>query len=715
MTTGDLSIRVTADTAGLQAGMTQAAALTEAQMKRIATYVKAANDQQAVLGRTAQQAAAQASTAYDQISTSANRMAHAHSGVNRELIVLAHEMSQGNYSRFGGSMLVLAERTNALQFAMTAAGAATLGLGVALIGTLALIAKGAIDSERFARQLQLTGNYAAVTERSLTTMAAAQAKLTGQTLGGARQDLSAAAGSGGFGAGEIASVARAMGDYQKVTGAATDDVLAKFQRIQDGVAKWAAEENASIHFLTVGEYEHIRALEQAGQQQQAVTETLRLMSETLENRASPALGTFAREWERVKQWVSAAGDAIASIGRNADPLGASLAAIDSQLEHLRAIQSRSAGPDVGNAISVLEDQRRIVQAQQANAAAQRDNTAKQAQAQSRSIDAAKALDTLHDELRTRTLLNRELETYRRNVAAVAGTTAAVSAAQQKQDEAAIRKKYAPQGEAKPIRSPNTPLQDFRALELEAQKNTALWVAGAKAAEEAVNAVIASMRDQESAQEVFRQAELAGQAAVTKALEEQLVVQQQITHELEKRGDFAGGAQDAIKDWIRQASDQAAFAKKTVDDFANGMTDVFVKFAETGKLSFKNLLTSMADDIITFQVKNQLVVPLLESISPGGGIFSAIGSLIPGHANGLPYVPHDGYLTYLHEGEKVLSKQDATTDRSSRGGVHVDFSGAVYNVGPGVSMAQVASAVQQGNAQVEGRMRRLLRNGSVVAA
>jgi hypothetical protein len=64
---------------------------------------------------------------------------------------------------------------------------------------------------------------------------------------------------------------------------------------------------------------------------------------------------------------------------------------------------------------------------------------------------------------------------------------------------------------------------------------------------------------------------------------------------------------------------------------------------------------------------------------------------------------------------VLARQDATAARSSHGGVHVDFSGAVYNVGPGVSLAQVASAVQQGNAQVEGRMRRLLRNGSVVAA
>jgi hypothetical protein len=69
-----------------------------------------------------------------------------------------------------------------------------------------------------------------------------------------------------------------------------------------------------------------------------------------------------------------------------------------------------------------------------------------------------------------------------------------------------------------------------------------------------------MRDQESAQVVIRQAELAGQAAVTKALEDQLVVQRQITHELEKRGDFAGAAQDAISDWIKQASDQAAFAK-----------------------------------------------------------------------------------------------------------------------------------------------------------
>lgn len=64
------------------------------------------------------------------------------SAAKRELLVLGHELSQGNYKQFGGSMLVLAERTGAFT---TLLQPAVLGTG-ALIGVLALAAHATIGA-----------------------------------------------------------------------------------------------------------------------------------------------------------------------------------------------------------------------------------------------------------------------------------------------------------------------------------------------------------------------------------------------------------------------------------------------------------------------------------------------------------------------------------------------------------------------------------------
>ena len=144
----DLEARVGADTTGLQAGMVQAATVTEAQMKRIAQYVKAANDSTAKLEATARATSASVKTSYEGVAAAAKKVEGGHAGVNRELLVLAHEISQGNFKQFGGSLLVLAEQTNALQFAMSGAGAGALALGGAVIGAGALIAKGAIEIDK---------------------------------------------------------------------------------------------------------------------------------------------------------------------------------------------------------------------------------------------------------------------------------------------------------------------------------------------------------------------------------------------------------------------------------------------------------------------------------------------------------------------------------------------------------------------------------------
>lgn len=60
---------------------------------------------------------------------------------------------------------------------------------------------------------------------------------------------------------------------------------------------------------------------------------------------------------------------------------------------------------------------------------------------------------------------------------------------------------------------------------------------------------------------------------------------------------------------------------------------------------------------------------LPSFSWGGGIFSSIAGLfkIGSHANGLDYVPFDNYLAQLHEGESVLTAEEARVWRQFRYG------------------------------------------------
>ena len=84
----------------------------------------------------------------------------------------------------------------------------------------------------------------------------------------------------------------------------------------------------------------------------------------------------------------------------------------------------------------------------------------------------------------------------------------------------------------------------------------------------------------------------------------------------------------------------------------------------------------------------------------------------GYANGLDYVPYDGFPAILHEGEKVVRRQEAQKGASA---MHFDFSGQTVNVGQGVSRAEVYQAVQQGNAMVMTNIQRQIRTGRVVGA
>jgi phage-related minor tail protein len=451
MSQGDVEARVVADTSGLQAGMTQAAVVTEAMMKRIAQYVKAANDETAKLGKTSKKAADDAGSAYKTIADGAEKVRSGHAGVNRELLVLAHELSQGNVKNFGGSLLVLAERVNFLEFALSGAGIAATLLGGAVLGSVGLIALGAIESDKFSKSLQLTGNYAAVTEQQIRDLAAAQAKLTGQTIGASRESLQTIAGTGLFGPTELAAAARAMGDYQRLTHKTAEEAVKDFSSIQNGVAKWAEEQNKSVHFLTAAEYEHIKSLEDTGQKQQAVIETLQLYAQTIESRAGPQTNALAAGLHAAGESASFLSEALKNIGRGTTS-NDYIAGLQRDIDLLQSRRNSPGSTDrfrsaIDSHVAQLQEAQRQLRQDDFRASERANQNSTNAAAQQAAIEAGKYVDSV---LKGAKALSQRTEELKKWDAAVAARAAAGSPLSQKDIDAGraeINKRFADSGAA----------------------------------------------------------------------------------------------------------------------------------------------------------------------------------------------------------------------------------------------------------------------------
>jgi phage-related minor tail protein len=177
-----IGILLTANNAGFIAAMQQAGTITDREAKRMQTSLtflqKVAKDFQ-----TTQKAANDASVGLKDASGVIEKLGFNTTVARRELVVLAHEMSQGNYTKFGGSLMVLAEHSNLLAVAFSSAGIAAIGTtaGLAAFGVAAMI--GAKESDELRKSLILTGNFAGQTSSSFDALASSTAASSGASIG----------------------------------------------------------------------------------------------------------------------------------------------------------------------------------------------------------------------------------------------------------------------------------------------------------------------------------------------------------------------------------------------------------------------------------------------------------------------------------------------------------------------------------------------------
>lgn len=95
--------------------------------------------------------------------------------------------------------------------------------------------------------------------------------------------------------------------------------------------------------------------------------------------------------------------------------------------------------------------------------------------------------------------------------------------------------------------------------------------------------------------------------------------------------FGAGFEQAFEDFKRSVSDAATFGTNIFNTMTQGWSDAFVKFAETGKLSFKDLFKTLMTEIVKMMA-NKLFLALF------GGAGSLFGGLFAGFFNNGGTIP-----------------------------------------------------------------------------
>ncbi len=187
-------------------------------------------------------------------------------------------------------------------------------LAAAAVGALAFAWNRAEQrAVAFNQALILTGNFSGTTADKMAALAREMDNLDGVTQGSASAALAAVAATGRFTEDQFQAVAAAAEQMRAASGVAIEDTIAKFKEIEKDPVAALLKLNAAEHFLTQTQLDRVRALQDEGREQEAVTEGLKIYADVTVDRAkkiAAQLASIPSLWRQITEGTRESGDAI---------------------------------------------------------------------------------------------------------------------------------------------------------------------------------------------------------------------------------------------------------------------------------------------------------------------------------------------------------------------------------------------------------------------
>jgi lambda family phage tail tape measure protein len=267
-------------------------------------------------------------------------------GAKRELLVLAHELSQGNYKKFGGSMLVLGERTGAAGLLFSSAGLSALGLGAAVAYAGYEIVKGAMAFDALSKASAVTGGYLGLTDSQLGDMAKSLAgTATGITT--VETTMTGLVDSGRIAADQLSLATKVTTDFAHDTGMAAEDAVKAMVKFAEDPKKALEELQSQYHTFSGAQVDVIDGYIRTGDSASAYKAILQGMDEAHTRMAKTGVdqvGTLQKAWLLLKADVIDTINHISQIGVATSDADKYTAAINAQAEAQANLNKAKAFP-----------------------------------------------------------------------------------------------------------------------------------------------------------------------------------------------------------------------------------------------------------------------------------------------------------------------------------------------------------------------------------
>jgi lambda family phage tail tape measure protein len=317
-------------------------------------------------------------------------------GSQRELMVMFGELARGDVRRFATSFGVFARQTGLLQMALSPIGGAVAAVTAAFAVVTIAILEGEGQLTKFNKAMQATGGFAGITQTQVTQFASSLDAM-GVRVTQANTTLNTVIATGKFTGDTILSVAAAASLLGDATGENASKVVTEFTRMSDKVAEGAAKMNEQYHFLTLAQYDEIKALEDHGNKMAATKETADILTQALLDQ-KPVLGTLPQLWKDLGDAAATAWQKMMNLGKPSGPAD-ELKKLQDQLaltlDEQKNAPSWGADPKQwDSAIQGIQDKMKNYQAFDDNEKKLAQQTAARKQQQEDAIASAQAVDKL---------------------------------------------------------------------------------------------------------------------------------------------------------------------------------------------------------------------------------------------------------------------------------------------------------------------------------